>query len=174
MTTGLYAGALVKRDDYRTVLTNGTFANGYANPRSHSTGAEGEIGLRTGGVDNLNFDIGAGVAFVRSNMNTFNFGNIAFTQDKMTSVRGQVHARATFAGPIAPFIEARGFHEFRDDNDYQLRSGLSTTTLDGNGKGTWVRLEAGIGGGINGGPLLSAWADVGDTHGYGLRAGFRF
>jgi hypothetical protein len=174
MTTGLYAGALIKRDDYRTVLTNGTFANGYANPRSHSTGAEGEIGFRTGGVDNLNFDIGAGVAYVRSNMNTFNFGNVNFTQDKMTSVRGQVHARATFAGPIAPFIEARGFHEFRDNNSYLLRSGLSTTTLDGNGKGTWVRLEAGIGGGTKGGPLLSAWADVGDTQGYGLRAGFRF
>ena len=177
MTTGLYAGALVKRDDYRTRLTNGSFQNGFANPRSHSTGAEGEVGFRTGGVDNINFDIGAGVAYVRSNMSTFNFGNINFTQDKMTSVRGRVHARATFAGPIAPFIEARGFHEFRDENDYVLRSGLSSTTLDGignGGKGTWVRLEAGIGGGTKGGPLLSAWANVGDTTGYGLRAGFRF
>ena len=92
-------------------------------------------------------------------------------------MRGRLHARATFAGPIAPFIEARGFHEFRDENNYLLRSGLSTTTLDGTGnggKGTWVRLEAGIGGGTNGGPLLSAWANVGDTQGYGLRAGFRF
>ena len=177
MTTGLYAGALVKRDDYRTRLTNGSFQNGFATPRSHSTGVEGEIGFRTGGVDNINFDIGAGVAYVRSNMSTFDFGNINFTQDKMTSVRGRVHARATFAGPIAPFIEARGFHEFRDENDYVLRSGLSSTTLDGignGGKGTWVRLEAGIGGGSNGGPLLSAWANVGDTTGYGLRAGFRF
>ena len=174
MTTGFYAGALVKRDDYRTLLTNNAIQNGFANTRSHSTGAEGEVGFRTGGVDNLNFDIGAGVAYVRSNMNAFDYGNINFTQDEMTSVRGRVHARATFAGPIAPFIEARGFHEFRDDNNYLLRSGLSTTTLDGNGKGTWVRLEAGIGGGSNGGPLLSAWADVGDTQGYGLRAGFRF
>ena len=48
------------------------------------------------------------------------------------------------------------------------------STLDGQGKGTWVRLEAGIGGGTNGGPLISAWANVGDTTGYGLRAGFRF
>ena len=29
------------------------------------------------------------------------------------------------------------------------------------------------GGGTKGGPLLSVWADVGDTQGYGLRAGFR-
>ena len=80
------------------------------------------------------------------------------------------------AGPIAPFIEARGFHEFRDENNYLLTSGTSTSTLDGNanGKGSWVRLEAGIGGGNNGGPLLSAWANVGDTTGYGVRAGFRF
>ena len=176
MTTGLYAGVLVKRDDYRTQLTNGTFQNGFANPRSHSTGVEGEIGFRTGGIDNINFDIGAGLAYVRSNDSTFDFGNINFSQDKATSVRGRLHARATFAGPIAPFIEVRGFHEFRDENDYRLRSGLSTTTLDGirDRKGSFVRFEAGIGGGTNGGPLLSAWADVGDTQGYGLRAGFRF
>ena len=176
MTTGLYAGALVKRDDYRTRLTNGAILNGFANPRSHSTGVEGEIGFRTGGIDNINFDIGAGLAYVRSNMTSFNFGNINFSQDKATSVRGRLHARATFAGPIAPFIEVRGFHEFRDETDFRLRSGSSTTTLDGIGsdKGSFVRFEAGIGGGTNGGPLLSAWANVGDTTGYGLRAGFRF
>ena len=176
MTTGIYAGALVKRDDYRTRLSNGAVLNGFAAPRSHSTGVEGEIGFRTGGVDNINFDIGAGLAYVRSSMNSFNFGNINFSQDKATSVRGRVHARMTFAGPIAPFIEARGFHEFRDENNYLLTSGTNRSTLvgNGNGKGSWVRLEAGIGGGSNGGPLLSAWANVGDTTGYGLRAGFRF
>ena len=50
----------------------------------------------------------------------------------------------------------------------------ATTDLEGSGKGTWVRVEGGIGGGTKGGPLISAWADFGDTRGYGLRAGFRF
>ncbi len=174
MTSGLYAGVLVKRDNYRTLYTNGAILNGYANPRSHSTGAEGEIGLRTGGMNNINFDLGVGFAYVRSNLDTFNFGNIQFAKDEMTSERGQAHARATFSGGIAPFIEARAFHEFRNDNSYLLQSGLATSTLDGSRKGTWVRLEAGIGGGNKGGPLISAWANVGDTTGYGLRAGFRF
>jgi hypothetical protein len=43
------------------------------------------------------------------------------------------------------------------------------------GKGTWARLEGGIGGtsgtyGLN----LAGWVDVGDTRGVGVRAGFRF
>ena len=174
MTSGLYAGVLVKRDDFRTRYNNGAILNGDASPRAHSTGAEGEIGLRTGGMNNINFDLGVGFAYVRTNLDTFNFGNIQFAKDEMTSERGQAHARATFSGGLAPFIEARGFHEFRNDNSYLLQSGLATSTLDGSGKGTWVRLEAGIGGGNKGGPLISAWANVGDTTGYGLRAGFRF
>ena len=174
MTSGLYAGVLVKRDDLRTTYTNGAIGNGYANPHSRTDGVEGEVGLRTGGMNNINFDLGVGFAYVHSNMDGFNFGNVAFAKDEMTSERGQAHARATFSGGIAPFIEVRGFHEFRDDNSYLLRSGLATSTLDGAGKGTWARIEAGIGGGNKGGPLISAWANVGDTTGYGLRAGFRF
>jgi trimeric autotransporter adhesin len=55
-----------------------------------------------------------------------------------------------------------------------VRSGSNSSFLDGNQKGTWGRVEAGIGGGTGGGPIVSAWADFGDTRGYGLRAGFRF
>ncbi len=174
MTSGLYAGVLVKRDELRTMYTNGAIANGFAQPHSRTDGIEGEIGLRTGGMDNINFDLGVGFAYVHSNFDSFNFGNIAFARDELTSERGQAHARATFAGGIAPFIEVRGFHEFRDSNSYLLRSGLATSTLDGANKGTWARIEAGIGGGNKGGPLISAWANVGDTTGFGMRAGFRF
>ena len=174
MTTGIYAGALVKRDDYRTVYSNGAIQNGFAELRSHSTGVEGEVGLRTGGAGNINFDIGAGLAYVRYNVGTFNFGNVNFDDNDVNSFRGRAHVRATFAAPIAPFIEARVFHEFRDNNSYTLRSGSSSSILDGASRGTYVRLEGGIGGGTQGGPLLSVWADVGDTQGFGLRAGFRF
>ena len=174
MTTGFYAGALVKRDEYRTLLVNGAIQTGSVRPNSKSTGAEGELGFRTGGEGKINFDLGAGLAYVRSNLDTFNFGNITFDSDRATSVRGRVHARASFAGDIAPFVEVRGFHEFRGDTRYLLGSGSSSTTLDGAGKGSWVRLEGGFGGGTAGGALVSAWADFGDVHGYGLRAGFRF
>ena len=174
MTSGLYAGVLVKRDELRTMYTNGAIANGFAQPHSRTDGIEGEIGLRTGGSDKINFDFGVGFAYVRSNFDAFNFGNITFARDELTSERGQAHARATFAGGIAPFIEVRGFHEFRDSNSYLLQSGLATSTLDGANKGTWARIEAGIGGGNKGGPLISAWANVGDVTGFGLRAGFRF
>lgn len=174
MTNGIYAGALIKRDDYRTRLNNAAIQVDGVRSRSRSEGIEGELGLRTGGEGNINFDVGAGLAYVRSRLDTFNFGNISFDADRMTSMRGRVHARASFAGDIAPFIEARGFHEFRGDTDFQLRSGSVTTDLEGSGKGTWVRLEGGFGGGTAGGALISAWADLGDTRGYGLRAGFRF
>ena len=174
MTSGFYAGALIKRDDYRTRFNNAAIQAGTVRSRSRSDGIEGELGLRTGGEGNINFDVGAGLAYVRSKLDTFDFGNITFDADRATSMRGRVHARASFAGDIAPFIEARGFHEFRGDTEFQLRSGSASTTLDGLGKGTWVRIEGGIGGGTGGGPLISAWADLGDTRGYGLRAGFRF
>ena len=42
------------------------------------------------------------------------------------------------------------------------------------GDGDGLFLLVGRGGGTGGGPLISAWADLGDTRGYGLRAGFRF
>ncbi len=174
MTTGLYIGALVKRDENRARFTNGAIANGFANPKVRSTGVEGEIGFRTGGADTINFDLGAGVAYVDTSMDTFNFGNITFAENSLKSVRGRLHARATFAGAVAPFIEVRGFHEFRGNNSYTLNSGSNFTTLDGGAKGTYARIEAGLGGGSKGGPMISAWADVGDTTGYGLRAGFRF
>ncbi len=174
MTTGFYAGALVKRDEYRTRLVNGAIQTGSIRPRSKSTGVEGELGFRTGGEGNINFDVGAGLAYVRSNLDTFNFGNITFDSDKATSVRGRVHARASFAGDIAPFVEVRGFHEFRGNIRYLLGGGTNTTAFDATGKGSWVRLEGGFGGGTAGGALVSAWADFGDVHGYGVRAGFRF
>ena len=166
MTSGFYAGALIKRDNYRTRFNNAAIQAGTVRSRSRSDGIEGELGLRTGGEGNINFDVGAGLAYVRSKLDTFDFGNITFDADRMTSMRGRVHARASFAGDIAPFIEARGFHEFRGDTEFQLRSGSASTTLDGLGKGTWVRIEGGIGGGTGGGPLISAWADLGDTRGY--------
>jgi hypothetical protein len=174
MTSGIYASALIKRDDYRAQIDNGAIQAGMASPRGHSTGAQGEIGFRAGGADKINFDLGAGIAYVRTDMDTFNFGNITFDANRMESMRGQVHARVSFAGDVAPFIEARGFHEFRGDTSYQLRSGSAVSALDGPGKGSWVRIEGGIAGGKKGGPMLSVWGDLGDTRGYGLRGGFRF
>ena len=174
MTNGLYVGAIVKRNDYRTSLSNGAIQAAYVTPRSHSTGAEGEIGFRTGGADKVNFDLGAGFAYVRLDLDTFNFGNVTFDGNRLESMRGRVHARVSFAGDVAPFVECAGCHEFRGDTRFALLSGTNASTLGDAGKGSWARIEGGIAGGTKGGALLSVWADLGDVRGYGLRGGFRF
>jgi hypothetical protein len=92
----------------------------------------------------------------------------------MTSTRGRLQARASFAGTLAPFIDAKVFREFGDENELTLRSGVASSTVADGKRGTWARLEGGIGGGAGGGPLLSAFVDLGDVRGWGLRGGFRF
>ena len=74
----------------------------------------------------------------------------------------------------APFIDGKLFREFGDAADLTVRSGTLSSTLVDAKRGTWGRLEAGIGGGAGGGPLPSAFVDLGDVRGWGLRGGFRF
>ena len=66
------------------------------------------------------------------------------------------------------------FREFGDAADVTVRSGALSTNLIDQKRGTWGRVEAGIGGGAGGGPLLSAFVGLGDVRGWGLRGGFRF
>ena len=75
---------------------------------------------------------------------------------------------------LAPYVGATLFHEFGNDEEITLTSGPLTDVIERRGRGTWTRLEAGLGGGAGGGPLLSVWTDLGDVKGWGLRAGFRF
>jgi hypothetical protein len=170
---GFYAGLLLKRDTYDVRLINNAIAAS-ARPEGRSTGVDGEVGFRFGNPGGLNFDVGAGLSYVRSRIDDYSFGNVTFDNDRHTSTRGRLQARATFAGAIAPFIDGKIFREFGDAGDVVVRSGNLNSTIVDAKRGTWGRLEAGIGGGAGGGPLLSGWVDLGDVRGWGVRGGFRF
>jgi hypothetical protein len=171
---GLYAGLMVKRDDFDLRLTNNLIGSGLVSPESRSEGADGEIGLRFGGPGTINFDVGAGLSYVRTRVDDYNFGNVSFDNDRFTSTRGRVQARATFAGTLAPFIDGKVFREFGDANEVTVGSGALRAAIEDERRGTWARVEGGLGGGVGGGPLISGWVDLGDVRGWGVRGGFRF
>ncbi|MBA3512510.1 hypothetical protein [Sphingomonas sp.] len=172
MASGLYAGALIKRDNYDARISNGLII-----PRTdfdgRSTGIDGEVGWRTPSFGAL-LDVHAGLSYVKSKMDDFTTGNIAFDNDSETSLRGRIGARLGWSGSYNPYVDAKLFHEFNGDSDVEVRSGSLVDRIEGRGRGTWGRLEAGLGAGAGGGPLFSAFIDLGDVKGWGLRGGFRF
>ncbi|MCY7338500.1 MAG: autotransporter domain-containing protein, partial [Sphingomonas bacterium] len=169
---GFYGSALVKWDKFDTRIGNALLI-GQVRPDGRSFGVDGEIGWRTTNFGPM-FDIYAGVSHVRTKLDDFSAGQINFDPDRMTSTRGRLGARFGWSGSWAPFIDAKLFHEFNGDSDIQVGSGLLVDSFERTGRGTWARLEGGIGGGTGGGPLLSVWGDFGDVKGWGARAGFRF
>lgn len=171
---GPYAGLLIKRDDYDIRLVNSSVGALAISPDGRSTGIDGEVGFRFGNPGGINFDLGAGLSYVRNRVEDYSFGNVDFDNDRFTSKRGRIQARASFAGTLAPFVDAKLFHEFSNNNELTISSGTLSSTVDDAKRGTWGRLEAGLGGGAGGGPLLSGWVDLGDVKGYGVRGGFRF
>ena len=171
---GIYAGVLMKRDDYEVRVINNAIGATMVRPDGRSTGIDGEAGIRFGSPGSTNFDVGAGLSYVRSRVDGYRFGNVDFSGQRHTSTRGRFQARASFAGALAPFIDGKLFQEFGDANDLSVRSGLLTSSIDDQKRGTWGRVETGIGGGAGGGPLISGWVDLGDVKGYGVRGGFRF
>ena len=171
---GIYAGLLLKRDDYDIRIVNNSVGALMVNPDGRSTGVDGEAGLRFGNPGSINFDVGAGLSYVRSRTDAYRFGNVNFDGQRHTSTRGRLQARASFAGTLAPFIDGKLFREFGDANDVFVRSGALTSTIEDQKRGTWGRIEAGLGGGAGGGPLFSGFVDLGDVKGYGVRGGFRF
>ncbi|MFL6733026.1 MAG: autotransporter outer membrane beta-barrel domain-containing protein, partial [Sphingomicrobium sp.] len=169
--TGLYGGVLAKRSKYNVTLRSPLFSPG-SNHDATSTGFDGEIGWRTPAVGAM-LDLNAGISHVRTKLDDFNAGFIDFDSDSFTSTRGRLGARLGWSGDWAPFVGAKLFHEFGDDDDITVGNGLLSDTIGARAHGTWARLEGGLGG-ATGRPLLSGWVDVGDVKGFGVRAGFRF
>jgi len=167
--TGLYAGALAKRDRFSGRFSNDTIVP-LVRLKGRSTSFDGEVGFRAGQVAGAAFDAHVGASYVRTRLNDFTTGNISFDNSKFESLRGRAGARLTWEGAIAPFVDAKIFHEFRGDSDVRLGSGALFDTITTQGRGTWGRLEAGVAGA----GMLSAWVDLGDVKGWGVRAGFRF
>lgn len=169
---GFYAGILAKRDNYDARMFNATFIP-VVKVDGKSTGIDGEVGFRTTGMGPL-LDFNVGLSHVRTKFDDFQAGFIDFDADSRTSTRGRIGVRAGWTGQYAPFVDAKLFHDFRGDNDIEVRSGSLIDTISARGRGTWGRLEAGVGGAVGGGPLLSVWTDLGDVKGWGIRGGFRF
>ncbi|MBA3576377.1 MAG: autotransporter domain-containing protein [Sphingomonas sp.] len=172
MATGLYAGLLVKHDVSKLRFSNPLIVDS-VRPRVKSTGIDGEAGWRTPAMGAM-LDLGAGLSYVRAEMDDFDAGFVSFDDGRTRSLRGRVGARMTWAGSLGPFVDAKLFHEFEGDSRFLVGSGNLSDRLDGSGRGTWGRLEGGLAGGPGGGPLLSAWLDLGDVRGWGVRAGYRF
>ncbi len=171
---GFYADALVKYDRAKLRFDNPLFDSMIGNPRLKSFGAQGQVGYRFG-TEATTFDLGAGIAFVRSRIDNFSVGTIAFDFDRVKSTRGHLGARATFGGgAFSPFVDAKVYHEFDGDTRLGLLSGAASDRIASRGRGTWGRVEAGIGAQNGSGPILAAWGDFGDVRGFGAKAGWRF
>jgi len=169
---GFHGEGLIKFDRYKVNVNDGAFDG--ESSRLRSTGIDGAIGYRLG-MGGASVDLNAGLSHVRSKIGGINAFGFGYDYDRITSTRGRAGVRAVFGEGWRPYVDATAFHEFSGNANVTLFDGVNDYDLDYSGKGTWVRLEAGIGGPSAGaGPILAAWADLGDKKGIGARLGFRF
>ncbi len=171
--TGLYAELLAKADFFDVRLGNGNlFGAGGFDGKSY--GAEGELGYRML-MGSLHVDVGAGLAYVRTDLDPFEASGFRFDFDRAESLRGRLGLRVGGTGSFAPYADLKVLREFKGDNDTAVTSGGFTLDLADQGKGTWLRGELGLTGAADqSGGFVSAWAEAGDVKGYGIRLGFRW
>jgi hypothetical protein len=167
---GFYAEALAKADffDGEIDFTGGEFDG-------KSYGAELELGWR-GSMGSMDWDLGGGLAYVRTDIDSIESDGGAFDFENAESLRGRLGLRLTgTAGAARPYADVKVLHEFAGDNRTAFTSGGFTLPLEDSGSGTWVRGELGLTAlpGVAGG-YLAAWGEVGDVQGYGVRLGLRF
>ena len=138
-------------------------------PDARSTGIDGSVGYGFGIGGDAVLDAMVGVSRVSTKIDDIEdvFG-FDYDIEKLTSTRGRAGLRATFGEGIAPYVDATVYREFDGDGDVVLFDGANNFDLDTDGKATWFRLEAGLTGNGGPGPMLAAWADLGDKQ--GLRA----
>ena len=170
-SSGIYAGALFKRDWTSTRLTHAAFNSADASPNSINTGLQAEAGYRWQS-SSVNFDLGAGLSYVRSKIDGFAAEGITYDYDSLTSLRGQLGARLTFGGPWAPFVEPKLYHEFGTRSELLLASASTADSVRVADQSTWGRLEGGFGS-QGSGVSISGWVEMGDIRGFGIEAGVR-
>ena len=168
---GLFARALFKHDRYRLRYANGLLGL-EDRVRGSSTGFDGAVGFRMPAMG-ATADLLAGLSHVKSKTREFDLGFLGF-RGKSTSTRGRLAGRLQWNGSIAPYVGATLFHEFNDRASVRVLSGLLEDRIDAPGRGTWGRIEAGIGGSERLAPILALWGEFGDVKGWGARAGFLF
>ncbi len=170
--TGFHGSALVKHDSYKLRFTNGAFDG--ERTRLRADGVDGSLGYRFGMGGDTILDAKVGLSHVRTKVGNIDAFGFTYDYGRIKSTRGRAGLRATFAGDLAPYIDASIHHEFDGNRNLRLFDGVNSFDLDSQGKGTWGRIEAGLTGRDGPGPILALWADVGDKRGFGARAGFRF
>jgi hypothetical protein len=169
---GFHAEGLFKHDRYKVEVRDGAFDG--ERSRLRETGVDGAVGYRVG-MGGASLDLNAGLSHVRSKLGRIEAFGFSYDYDRITSTRGRAGVRAVFGESFRPYADATVHHEFDGKANVTLFDGVNDYDLDYSAKGTWVRLEAGIGGSFAGaGPILAAWADLGDKRGIGARLGFRF
>lgn len=170
---GFYAGLMYKRDDYKVRFANAARNVAFRNS-AHSDGVDGEVGFK-GGTSAMMFDLNAGLSWVKSNIDPWNQYGLNFDWDSNKSLRGRLGARVIFPAAAGAFLGAKVFHEFKNDGELIINSGSTVVgAVDMPNRGTWVRLEGGLGAVGNSGVLVTVWGDLGDTKSIGGRVGFRF
>ena len=171
--TGFHAEALVKHDRYDVKFREGPLDDEETDVRS--TGIDGSVGYRMPmGGENASLDIFAGVSHVWNKIDDFEAYGLTYRYDDFDSTRGRAGARWNLGGDIQPYVQAAIHHEFSDNGSVELNDGVSNFALDADRRGTWGRLEAGVGGSPSRFPSFGAWVDLGDVRGIGARLGFRF
>lgn len=174
MASGLYGGVMIKRDDYKVNFANAVRGVSFRND-AHSTGVDGEVGFKTvpasGGIG---FDLNAGLSYVKSDIDPWNQYGLTFDWEDHKSMRGRLGARVLFPAAWGAFVGAKVFHEFKDDGYLSVRNSGAVADIDMAHRGTWVRLEGGLGGVGSKGAMFTVWGDLGDTKSFGGRVGFQF
>lgn len=171
---GLYGELLAKADFFDVELVNGALFSGRESD-GKSYGIEGEAGFRTN-LGSFNLDLGGGLAYVTTDLDSFQSSGFTFDFEKAESLRGRLGVRLGGQGSgFQPYLDAKVLHEFKGGNDASFTSGGFTQRFADGNKGTWFRGEVGLAGAANRfGGFVSAFGEVGDVRGYGLRAGFRW
>ncbi|HEY0444830.1 MAG TPA: autotransporter domain-containing protein [Allosphingosinicella sp.] len=171
---GFYAEALAKVDFFDARIDNGALFDG-GDFDGKSYGVELELGYRMP-TQSLDIDLGAGLAYVRTDLDGFEASGARFEFDDAESLRGRAGVRVTAAsGGARPYADFKVLHEFAGDNRTTFSSGGFDLALQDRGVGTWFRGEVGLTAlpGVTGG-YLAAWGEAGDVKGYGVRLGLRW
>ena len=170
---GFHGEALVKHDSYRAKFRDGVFDD--ESTRIKANGVDGSVGYRIpmGGEDS-SLDLAVGASHVWTKVDDFNVYGLGYQYDDFDSTRGRASARYNFGGNIQPYVQGTVYHEFADGGSFGINDGVDTYSVDTRRRGTWGRVEAGIGGQPGRFPTFAAWADLGDVKGLGARLGFRF
>jgi hypothetical protein len=170
-TTGAYVSLAAQRNNYHLDFDNDL--RGFSvDPDGHSTGIEGEGGLR-GSVGPVRYDFNAGLSWVHTKVDGFNIDGTDFTTSSADSYRGRLNARAILPALYGAYVDATLLHEFDGNAKTGVVNGSQRDALHATSYGTTGRFEAGLGGSEDSHALLSIYGTVGDVKGFGVRAGLR-